>query len=99
MLIGHSGHAFITLEYAKKYPIGVSHLVLMCSAPLFRRRQAARRVYLGTRFARRKAAWPPPGSAAEAIAAAPEQRLYHFCANGPKAVRLTYDAGVVGGSK
>ncbi|WP_218776739.1 alpha/beta fold hydrolase [Nostoc sp. T09] len=35
IVIGHSGHAFIALEYAKKYPANVSHVVMMCAAPNF----------------------------------------------------------------
>ncbi|MDJ0706248.1 MAG: alpha/beta hydrolase [Leptolyngbyaceae cyanobacterium MO_188.B28] len=35
ILIGHSGHAFMALEYAKKYPDAVSHLVLIGAAPNF----------------------------------------------------------------
>jgi proline iminopeptidase len=30
IVIGHSGHAFMALEYAKKYPANVSHVVMMC---------------------------------------------------------------------
>lgn len=33
IMIGHSGHAFMALEYAKKYPTNVKHLVMMCTAP------------------------------------------------------------------
>ena len=33
IVIGHSGHAFMALEYAKKYPANVSHVVMMCVAP------------------------------------------------------------------
>jgi proline iminopeptidase len=32
-IIGHSGHAFIALEYAKKYPDHVSHIVLIATSP------------------------------------------------------------------
>jgi proline iminopeptidase len=32
-IIGHSGHAFIALEYAKKYPAYVSHIVLIATSP------------------------------------------------------------------
>ncbi len=34
ILIGHSIHAFMALEYAKKYPNVVSHLVLIASSPI-----------------------------------------------------------------
>jgi proline iminopeptidase len=34
-VIGHSGHAFLALEYAKKYAAHVSHVVLIGAAPDF----------------------------------------------------------------
>ncbi len=33
IVIGHSGHAFMALEYAKKYPENVSHVVMIGMAP------------------------------------------------------------------
>jgi proline iminopeptidase len=33
VVIGHSGHAFMALEYAKKYPENVSHVVMIGIAP------------------------------------------------------------------
>lgn len=33
ILIGHSGHGYMALEYAKKYPEFVSHLVLLAMSP------------------------------------------------------------------
>lgn len=35
IVIGHSGHAFMALEYAKKYPQYVSHMVMIGSSPDF----------------------------------------------------------------
>ena len=32
-IIGHSGHAFMALEYAKKYPANVSHVIMIGIAP------------------------------------------------------------------
>lgn len=32
-VIGHSGHAFMALEYAKKYPTNVSHVIMVGIAP------------------------------------------------------------------
>ncbi len=32
-IIGHSGHAFMALEYAKKYPNNVSHIILIGAPP------------------------------------------------------------------
>lgn len=33
IIIGHSGHAFMALEYAKKYPEQVSHVVMISNGP------------------------------------------------------------------
>lgn len=33
IIIGHSGHAYLALEYAKKYPQHVSHVVLLAISP------------------------------------------------------------------
>ncbi|RHX91080.1 alpha/beta hydrolase [Leptospira yasudae] len=33
VLVGHSGHGYMALEYAKKYPEKVSHLILLCMTP------------------------------------------------------------------
>jgi proline iminopeptidase len=33
IIIGHSGHGYMALEYAKKYPDAVSHLVLLAMSP------------------------------------------------------------------
>ncbi|MUH01169.1 alpha/beta fold hydrolase [Scytonema sp. UIC 10036] len=35
IIIGHSGHAFMALEYAKKYPANVSYAVMICGAPSY----------------------------------------------------------------
>lgn len=35
IIIGHSGHAFMALEYAKKYPESVSHVVMIGTGPDF----------------------------------------------------------------
>jgi proline iminopeptidase len=35
VVIGHSGHAFMALEYAKKYPASVSHVVMIGICPDF----------------------------------------------------------------
>lgn len=32
-VIGHSGHALMALEYAKKYPFNVSHVIMLAMAP------------------------------------------------------------------
>jgi len=33
VVVGHSGHAYLALEYAKKYPANVSHVVMVAIAP------------------------------------------------------------------
>ncbi|MBX3710149.1 MAG: alpha/beta hydrolase [Gammaproteobacteria bacterium] len=33
IIIGHSGHGYMALEYAKKYPDAVSHVVLLAMSP------------------------------------------------------------------
>ena len=33
MILGHSGHAYMALEYAKKYPSHVSHLIMLGITP------------------------------------------------------------------
>jgi proline iminopeptidase len=35
VVVGHSGHSFMALEYAKKYPDNVSHVVMIGTAPDF----------------------------------------------------------------
>lgn len=35
IIMGWSGQAFMALEYAKKYPARVSHVVMICTAPYF----------------------------------------------------------------
>lgn len=32
-IAGHSGHSYMALEYAKKYPAHVSHVIMICIAP------------------------------------------------------------------
>lgn len=34
ILIGHSGHAYLALEYAKKYPKHVTHVVMIAQSPI-----------------------------------------------------------------
>ncbi len=33
VVVGHSGHAYLALEYAKKYPENISHIVLLAISP------------------------------------------------------------------
>lgn len=57
-VIGHSGHAFMALEYAKKYPANVSHVVMIGIAPDFSAssRQAAQQSWLQLASPERKSA-------------------------------------------
>ncbi len=92
IIIGHSGHAYMALEYAKKYPQHVSHVVLLAISPdsspaSF---QAADR-YLDESVApQRKALLAESMSHLEAdIAADPQRRFIHYSLrSGP---RIWYD--------
>ena len=57
-VIGHSGHAFMALEYAKKYPANVSHVVMIGIAPDFSAssRQVAQQNWLRLASLERKSA-------------------------------------------
>lgn len=58
VVIGHSGHAFMALEYAKKYPANVSHVVMIGIAPDLSAssRQAAQQSWLRLASPERKSA-------------------------------------------
>ncbi|MBS0625165.1 MAG: alpha/beta hydrolase [Verrucomicrobia bacterium] len=58
IVIGHSGNAFLALEYAKKYPEHVSHVVMIGTGPDFsdKSKEAADRYWLETASKERKAA-------------------------------------------
>ena len=43
VIIGHSGHALMALEYAKKYPESVSHVVMIGIAPVLGEQTSAER--------------------------------------------------------
>ncbi len=43
VIIGHSGHALMALEYAKKYPERVSHVVMIGIAPVLGEQTSAER--------------------------------------------------------
>lgn len=97
ILIGHSGHAFIALEYAKKYSDNVSHLVLMCAAPDFSEagHAAAERYLKDSVCPERKAALARNLSRLPAeLAAAPDRAFVTYCLlAGPKSwFDYTYDA-------
>ena len=57
-IMGHSGHAFMALEYAKKYPANVSHVIMIGVAPDFgeANSRAIEQYWQATASADRKAA-------------------------------------------
>ncbi len=97
VMMGHSGHAFMALEYAKKYPDNVSHLVMMGAAPDFSdgARRAAERYLEDSVCPERKAALARNLSRlSEEIAAAPDRAFVTYCLlMGPKSwFDYNYDA-------
>ncbi|HAX78102.1 MAG TPA: alpha/beta hydrolase [Cyanobacteria bacterium UBA11372] len=97
IIIGHSGHAFMALEYAKKYPDRVSHLVMMCATPNLSREghMAAERYLNDSVCPERKAVLAKNlEKLPQAIAAAPEKAFITYCLlMGPKSwFNYNYDA-------
>ncbi len=97
IMIGHSGHAFMALEYAKKYPDNVSHLVMMCAAPnLSRKGHMAAEQYLNDSVCPERKAVLAKNleKLPQAIAAAPEKAFITYCLlMGPKSwFNYNYDA-------
>jgi proline iminopeptidase len=97
IVIGHSGHAFIALEYAKKYPANVSHVVMMCEAPCLspEGHEAAQRYLNDSVCPERKAALAKNlARLPQAIEAAPEKAFITYCLlMGPKSwFDYNYDA-------
>lgn len=88
VLIGHSGHGFMALEYAKKYPNRVSHLVMMGLSPDFSEAShaAAARHFAESVWPERKALLAANlAQLPEAIAAAPDRAFVTYCLMmGPK---------------
>jgi proline iminopeptidase len=97
IVIGHSGHAFMALEYAKKYPANVSHVVMMCVGPNYSREGhlAAERYLNDSVCPERKAALAKNLTRLpEEISAAPEKAFITYCLlMGPKSwFDYNYDA-------
>ncbi|HLO84132.1 MAG TPA: alpha/beta hydrolase [Nostocaceae cyanobacterium] len=97
IVIGHSGHAYMALEYAKKYPANVSHLVMMCAGPnLSHQGHLASERYLNDSVCpERKAALAKNlAKLPQEIAAAPEKAFITYCLlMGPKSwFDYNYDA-------
>lgn len=92
-VFGHSGHAYMALEYAKKYPANVSHVVMIGIAPDLSAASAAARdeYWQTTASAERKAAMEAnlralPDEAIAALPVSPGQRFIRtYIRNGPKA--------------
>jgi proline iminopeptidase len=97
IVIGHSGHAFMALEYAKKYSVNVSHVVMMCAAPNYSHEahEAAQRYLNDSVCPERKAALAENlARLPQAIEAAPEKAFITYCLlMGPKSwFDYNYDA-------
>ena len=81
VLIGHSGHAFMALDYARRFPERVSHLVLIASGPSnsAAMRELAERHWEEAVCPARKARFAADiAHLAETLAASPRER--HFVA-------------------
>ncbi len=93
VVIGHSGHAFMALEYAKKYPANVSHVVMIGIAPdLSAARTEATQAYWETSAsAERKAVMEEnlrrlPDDEIAQLQVSPGQKFIRtYIRNGPKA--------------
>lgn len=82
ILAGHSGHAFLALEYSKRYPQYVSHLLLIGASPDFSSRTIQARFDFFEQDAtpERKAALQRSLAALPALnAAQPERRFINLC--------------------
>ena len=82
IIIGHSGHGYMALEYAKRYPQHVSHVVMIATGPSHSaaHNAATERYWQESVCPERKARLERDlaGLAAE-IEAAPEKRFVAFC--------------------
>ncbi|WP_369899602.1 alpha/beta fold hydrolase [Bacillus manliponensis] len=82
IILGHSGHAFIALEYAKKYPDYVQKVVLLNSAPTNsqERQQQSFSFFYETAEPERKQYFEKEISSLERdIKEEPERRFAHMC--------------------
>lgn len=82
IIIGHSGHGFMALEYAKKYPNHVSHVVLIGMGPdnSAKSQSAADQYFQDSVCPERKAFLEENLKLLPAeIQAAPDQRFITFC--------------------
>lgn len=82
VIIGHSGHAFMALQYARKYPQHVSHLVMLCCGADYTPagHAAAERYLADSVCPERKAALAAAmARLPAAIEAAPDKAFIAFC--------------------
>ncbi|WP_139492161.1 alpha/beta fold hydrolase [Brevibacillus dissolubilis] len=82
VILGHSGHAFMALEYAKKYPAYVQKVVLLNTAPTNsqERQQQSFAYFDETASAERKSQFEKDiALLASDIEADPERRFAHMC--------------------
>lgn len=82
IIIGHSGHGYMALEYAKKYPQHVSHVVLIAMGPdqSAASMQAAEQYFNDTANPAQKAFLEEDLKKLHSdIQADPERRFVHFC--------------------
>ncbi len=82
IVIGHSGHGYMALEYAKKYPQHVSHVVLIATGPdqSPASMQAAEQYFNDTVNPEQKAFLEDDLKKLHAdIQADPDRRFVHFC--------------------
>jgi proline iminopeptidase len=88
VILGHSGHAFLALEYAKKFPQHVSKVALLTVTPDYsaRTHQIAASFFEENAEPERKRLFVENmQNLPEKIAAEPEKTFIHFClAAGPK---------------
>lgn len=97
IIMGHSGHAFIALEYAKKYPAYVSHVVMIGVSPDYSpaTHQATQRFFEETASPVRKSALAASmAELPQKIKDFPERRFVSFCLSaGPQSwYAYNYDA-------
>jgi proline iminopeptidase len=91
VIIGHSGHALMALEYAKKYPDSVSHVVMIGIAPDLSAKNSAKadNYWETTASAERKAAlehnWEGVPEEAPAESYPGQNFVKTYVRNGPRA--------------
>lgn len=81
VIIGHSGHGYLALEYAKAYPQSVSHIVVISTGPSHGSHMAlAERRWNEAVCPERKAKFDQDMHLLKSdIATDPENRFVHFC--------------------